>query len=79
MEVVGELVNSAELIDMLKREKTKGKVTKMCKAITELIEEGRQEETARANAAEARAEQERKRAEEAEKELNRLRELLQSV
>lgn len=74
MKVVGELVHSEELIAMLKKTKKKRSAVRMCKAIKDLIEEGKQEERmntekekARAEAAETRAEDAEERAAHAEK------------
>ena len=44
MSVVAELVGAKELVDMIKNNKKEGKENKMCKAINDLIEEGKQEE-----------------------------------
>jgi len=55
LEVVSELVKSRELINLIKKAKREGEEDEMCKAITELIEEGKQAEKERADAAEAKA------------------------
>ena len=81
MEVVGALVNSEELLTMLKNKPKEGDGKKMCRAITELIEEGKKEgirEGIREGIKQEQknTERERVRAEQAEKELERLRKLL---
>ena len=75
IEVVSKLVGSAELSNLIKTKKSKGGNEKMCKAITELIEEGKEEgkreeranterEKIRAEMAETRADEEKTRADE---------------
>ncbi len=70
VEVVKELVGSAELGELIKKSKKKGDQLSMCKAIMELIEDAKKEERvnterekARADEAEANLEEEKARAE----------------
>lgn len=91
MLVLGELVKSKEL-KMLQEEKARKKTKendgegsgdKMCKAITELIEEGvekgRQEERENTYREAARADAEKKRADANELEISKMRELLKNA
>lgn len=73
LEVVSELVKSRELINLIKKAKREGEEDEMCKAITELIEEGKQAEKERADAAEAKACEAQARADLAAEEIERER------